>query len=184
MRYGSITRTCEVNNKYAVLILSTDFGQQVKNTSFLWWFLWEAGSIFQVIKKVSDYSAVKGFIVEAPTKMNVPSVGRSILPEDAKWWVLGPGPGPGPGAGAGAVNENTESVTHHFWYQVSSAYAIYPEYISTHSSWVRNLREIPLTRKSLKIVHYRFGATFFISIITRVCWSRFDLGFLSLLISV
>lgn len=114
MRYGSITRTCEVNNKYAVLILSTDFGQQVKNTSFLWWFLWEAGSIFQVIKKVSDYSAVKGFIVEAPTKMNVPSVGRSILPEDAKWWVLGPGPGPGPGAGAGAVNENTESVTHHF----------------------------------------------------------------------
>lgn len=37
--------------------------------------------------------------------MNVPNSGRSILPEDAEGWVLGPGTGTA--AGAGAVNENT-----------------------------------------------------------------------------
>lgn len=40
--------------------------------------------------------------------MTVPHWGRSILPEDAEGWLLGPGTGT---AGAGAVNENTQSVT-------------------------------------------------------------------------
>lgn len=35
--------------------------------------------------------------------MNVPNGGRSILPDDAEVWILGPGTGPG----AGAVNEKT-----------------------------------------------------------------------------
>lgn len=38
--------------------------------------------------------------------MKVSNGGRSILPEDADGWVLGPGTGPG------AVNENTQSLTH------------------------------------------------------------------------
>lgn len=40
--------------------------------------------------------------------MNVPSSGRSISPEDAEGWVLGPGTG----TGSGAVDENTQSRTH------------------------------------------------------------------------
>lgn len=50
------------------------------------------------------------FIAETLIKMmNVPHWGRSILPEDAEGWLLGPGTGT---AGAGAVNENTQSLTH------------------------------------------------------------------------
>lgn len=46
--------------------------------------------------------------------MNVPNGGRSILPEDAEGWVLGPGPGTGTGPGPGAVNENKVTDTWHF----------------------------------------------------------------------
>lgn len=35
--------------------------------------------------------------------MNVPDIGRSILPEDAEGWVLGPGTGAGAGAGVGLL---------------------------------------------------------------------------------
>ena len=50
------------------------------------------------------------FIAETLIKMmNVPHWGRSILPEDAEGWLLGPGTGT---VGAGAVNENTQSLTH------------------------------------------------------------------------
>lgn len=42
--------------------------------------------------------------------MNVPSGGRSVSPEDAEGWVLGPGTGTG--TGSGAVDENTQSRTH------------------------------------------------------------------------
>lgn len=42
--------------------------------------------------------------------INVPNSGRSIVPEDAEGWVLGPGTGTGPGP----VNENTQLLTYHF----------------------------------------------------------------------
>lgn len=52
------------------------------------------------VKKVSNYKATKRFLAEALTKMtSIPSGGRSIWPEDAEGYVLGPGTGTGPGVG-------------------------------------------------------------------------------------
>lgn len=67
------------------------------------------------------------FIAEALIKMmNVPHWGRSILPEDAEGWLLGPGTGT---AGPGAVNENTQSLTH-VEYHISPTDTVFPEYVN------------------------------------------------------
>lgn len=68
------------------------------------------GSLADIlIKNVLDYRVTKRFTAEALIKTkNVANSGRSILPEDAEGWLLGPGTGTGPGA----VNEKTQSLTH------------------------------------------------------------------------
>jgi hypothetical protein len=104
---------------------------------------------------VSNYGATKRFTAEALIKMmNISNGGRSILPEDAEGWVLGPGTGTGPAA----INENTQSLTHHFWCQVSSTPTIHSEHTNnTEIELETYLKYFQLGMFQISIVNYRWA---------------------------